>query len=51
VFEAVIPRNVALSEAPSYGKPIHAYNNLSKGAFAYRKLAEEVISLADQDVA
>lgn len=50
VFEAVIPRNVALSEAPSYGKPIHAYNNLSKGAFAYRKLAEEVISLADQDV-
>lgn len=50
VFDTVIPRNVALSEAPSFGKPIHAYNNLSKGAFAYRKLAEEVIALAEQEL-
>lgn len=42
VFDAVIPRNVALSEAPSYGKPIRYYQENCKGAQAYRDLAEEV---------
>lgn len=43
VFETVIPRNVRLSEAPSFGKSILDYSSNSKGAAAYRKLAEEVI--------
>lgn len=42
VFDAVIPRNVALSEAPSYSKPIRYYQENCKGALAYRELAEEV---------
>ena len=41
VFETVIPRNVRLSEAPSYGKPIISYDPLSKGARSYDKLAKE----------
>lgn len=45
VFDTIIPRNVRLSEAPSFGKPILDYSSSSKGAEAYRKLAEEVISL------
>jgi chromosome partitioning protein len=43
VFSTVIPRTVRLSEAPSYGKPINYYDHASKGARAYRKLAEELI--------
>ncbi len=43
VFDAVIPRNVRLAEAPSYGQPIYAYAPASSGAQAYRRLAEEVI--------
>ena len=43
VFQTVIPRNVRLSEAPSHGKPICAYDRLSKGAIAYGELAEEFI--------
>lgn len=43
VFKTVIPRNVRLSEAPSFGEPILSYDKLSKGAFAYRALAKEVI--------
>ena len=42
VFKTVIPRNVKLAEAPSFGKPIALYAPESKGAIAYRKLAEEV---------
>ena len=42
VFATVIPRNVRLSEAPSHGKPICAYDPLSRGAEAYRLLAEEI---------
>ncbi|MFO0704528.1 MAG: AAA family ATPase [Candidatus Andersenbacteria bacterium] len=42
VFTTEIPRNVRLSEAPSYGKSILAYEPWSKGARAYRALAEEV---------
>ena len=42
VFATVIPRNVRLSEAPSHGKPISAYDPYSRGAEAYRLLAEEM---------
>jgi chromosome partitioning protein len=43
VFETVIPRNVRLAEAPSYGKPITLYDAHSKGAEAYFQLAKEII--------
>jgi chromosome partitioning protein len=43
VFQAVIPRNVRLAEAPSYGKPIITYDANSKGAEAYSQLAREII--------
>jgi len=43
VFESVIPRNVRLSEAPSFGKPIILYDVRSKGCDSYLKLAKEVI--------
>ncbi|WP_196593506.1 ParA family protein [Pectinatus sottacetonis] len=42
VYTTVIPRNVRLSEAPSYGCPINKYDSLSKGALAYKSLAEEI---------
>lgn len=42
-FESMIPRNVRLSEAPSYGKPIILYDVKSKGAESYLKLAKELI--------
>ncbi len=45
VFTTTIPRNVRLSEAPSYGKPIKYYDSSSKGAEAYDKLAAEIIEL------
>jgi len=44
IFKAVVPRNVRVSEAPSYGKPVVLYDAKSKGAMAYKKLAREVIS-------
>lgn len=44
VFRTIIPRNVNLSEAPSFGKPINLYKPSSIGAKSYLKLAEEVIS-------
>jgi chromosome partitioning protein len=43
VFRTIIPRNVRLSEAPSFGKPITQYDPQSIGALSYRKLAEEVL--------
>ena len=43
IFQSVIPRTVRLSEAPSFGKTIFAYDPLSPGASAYRALAKEVI--------
>jgi chromosome partitioning protein len=42
VFESVIPRTVRLSEAPSFGQPIALYDKNSKGAVAYRLVAEEI---------
>ena len=44
VFEAVIPRNVRLSEAPSFGKPIILYDATSRGCLSYMELAQELIS-------
>jgi chromosome partitioning protein len=44
LFKAVIPRNVRLAEAPSYGKSIADHDKWSKGARAYKALAKEVIS-------
>jgi chromosome partitioning protein len=43
IFHTVIPRTVRLSEAPSFGKPIFAYDPIGVGAVAYRNLAKEVI--------
>lgn len=43
VYRTVIPRNVKLSEAPSYGKPVIYYDKLSRGAEAYEKLCEEML--------
>ena len=43
VYATVIPRNVRLSEAPSHGKPISAYDRTSRGAEAYGALAEEFL--------
>ncbi len=45
VAQTVIPRNVRLSEAPSFGRPIQLYDPKSKGALAYAALAQEVIAL------
>jgi chromosome partitioning protein len=42
VRETVIPRSVRLSEAPSYGQPVNQYDSLSKGAIAYKALANEI---------
>ena len=44
VYQTMIPRTVRLSEAPSYGQPIFAYDPPSKGAEAYMELAKEVIA-------
>jgi chromosome partitioning protein len=43
VFRTIIPRNVALAEAPSFGKSIFDYNNSSLGAKAYRFFTEELL--------
>ncbi len=43
VFKTVIPRNVRLSEAPSFGQPILYFDRVSKGAKAYLELADEMI--------
>lgn len=44
VYASVIPRNVRLSEAPSHGKPVMAYDPWSRGTDAYKALAEEIVS-------
>jgi len=44
VYETVIPRNIRLAEAPSFGKPIATYDKNSKGAEAYEKLAKEFLA-------
>lgn len=51
VFRTIIPRNVRLSEAPSYGMPINLYSPTSPGALAYKVLAAELMSSDKQSVA
>ena len=48
IYETVIPRNVRLAEAPSYGQPINLYDSHSVGAKAYRELANEFIKYHEQ---
>lgn len=43
LFDTMIPRNIRLSEAPSFGQTIFEYSRISFGAFAYKNLAAEVI--------
>jgi chromosome partitioning protein len=50
VFSTVIPRNVRLAEAPSYGKPVILYDPQCKGAESYVELAKEVIEHAQKGV-
>ena len=45
IFKTVIPRNIRLAEAPSYGKPCIVYDPESKGAMAYLKLAKELLEI------
>ena len=45
VYATVIPRNVRLSEAPSHGKPVTAYDPWSRGAEAYTALAKEIAAI------
>ena len=42
VFATAVPRNIRLAEAPSHGLPVTAYDRLSRGALAYKTLAEEI---------
>ncbi len=44
VFDTIIPRNVKLSEAPSFGKPIGLYDKTCAGSISYEKLAQEVLN-------
>jgi chromosome partitioning protein len=43
VYKTIIPRNIRLAEAPSYGVPVLNYDKSSKGAIAYLELAKEVM--------
>ena len=49
IYKTIIPRNVRLAEAPSYGKPVIYYDTRCKGTEAYKELAEEFIEL-EEDV-
>ena len=44
VFQTVVPRNVRLSEAPSFSVPVLTYDTMSKGSMAYRALAQELLA-------
>jgi chromosome partitioning protein len=50
VLETVIPRNVRLAEAPSFGQPIMIYDPKSRGAESYNQLAKEILR-NDQTIA
>ncbi len=49
IYKTIIPRNVRLAEAPSYGMPINYYDKRSAGAESYRLLAEEVMHRGDEE--
>lgn len=44
IYKTIIPRNIRLAEAPSYGMPINLYDPKSTGASAYQRLADEVMN-------
>jgi len=48
VFETAVPRNVRLAEAPSHGKPVIAYDRMSKGSRAYLHIASELIKREEE---
>ncbi|TSC69014.1 MAG: chromosome partitioning protein [Parcubacteria group bacterium Gr01-1014_66] len=50
VFSSVIPRNISLAEAPSFGKTILQYDPYSHGAKAYRQLAQEILKLEQTSI-
>ncbi len=50
VFNTIIPRNVTLSEAPSFGLPVIKYDPKSKGAVAYEQLAKEVLDRVEKAI-
>ena len=49
IYKTIIPRNVRLAEAPSYGIPINLYDTKSVGAESYRLLAEEVLAREEEE--
>jgi chromosome partitioning protein len=49
VYKSVIPRNIRLAEAPSYGLPVLIYDKTSRGAQAYLELAKEIILKNQKD--
>ncbi|MBT3347052.1 MAG: ParA family protein [Thiotrichales bacterium] len=50
VYDSVIPRNVTLAEAPSYGRPILYYAPSSRGAYAYADLAAEILEREEREL-
>jgi chromosome partitioning protein len=48
VYQTIVPRNVRLAEAPSYGKPVIAFDKNSRGALAYSALAKEILERVAQ---
>ena len=50
VYDTVIPRNIRLAEAPSFGKPCLIYDPDSTGTKAYLKLAKEILKRDGEDV-
>ena len=50
IYKSIIPRNIKLAEAPSYGMPINYYDPKSTGAMAYKELALEVIKNNEEEV-
>ena len=51
VFQTVVPRNVRLSESPSHGVPVLLYDPTSRGARAYRELAQELLATHGEEPA
>ena len=49
VFKTIIPRNIRLAEAPSFGKPCLIYDPDSTGTKAYLKLAKEILKRDEED--
>ena len=49
IYKTIIPRNIRLAEAPSYGMPINMYDPKSAGAESYMQLADEVIRKGEEE--